>query len=398
MSSIEWAGVVALFPIGGLFGGLLGGRLCKSLGRRRTILYNTIVVILASALMALSINVWMLGLGRFIVGFASGIYTSAVPMYVSEISPTRYRGTFGALNQLSIVVAILVSQALGVPLSTVEGWRWLFAASIVPAAIQALTLPFSMDSPNFLVSRGRIDEAENSLKRLRGSQYVSEELESIVNAQNATRNQASMGIGELVMSVKLRKTLIIALGAQLAQQLCGINGVMQYSSTIFQVSFPEIDKQLTVGVGVINLIMTLISVYLMDRAGRRKLLLWSQFSMIAFSVLITVTFETGLNVLATILVALFVAAFAIGLGPIPWLLLPEIFPTYAVGAASSVCVATNWLSNFLVSLAFDPMFKAIGSYTFLPFAGISLLLGFMMAAMLPETKGRSLEEIVQILQ
>lgn len=398
MSSIEWSSVVALFAIGGLAGGLFGGKLCKFLGRRNTLLYNNTLCIIAGLIMALSLNPVMFGIGRILVGFACGVSTAAVPMYVAEISPTNYRGAMGTLHQLSIVFAILISQLLGLPFSTINGWRLLVGFTVVPSLIQLVTLPFCVKSPNYLASKGQINAAERSLKKLRASNSVREELESIMAAQVATTDNENLSFLQLFKSKSLRKALIIALSTQLAQQLSGINGVLQFSSSLFEKIAPGKEKQFTVGIGVTNLIATLLAVYLMDRAGRRSLLMLSQFGMAIVCTFIVVASVLKANLLTVILVFVFVAIFAVGLGPIPWLILPEIFPTYAISPASSISVMVNWGSNFVVSLVFETVLASIAPYSFLPFAAASFVLGLIIYFMLPETKGKSLDEVVSMLQ
>lgn len=301
MTQLEWSAVVAIFAVGGLFGGSLGGKFCKFLGRKNTIFYNNIITLSAGVLMAFSVNIWMFGLGRILVGFSSGIATGAVPMYVAEISPNRYRGAMGTLHQLAIVIAILCSQLLSLPLSTISGWRILMSLTIIPGALQMILFPFCVETPSYLASKGEISMAEKSLKRLRNSECVKDELDSILAAQVSTAEEANLSFVQLLRSSELRKALIIAVVAQLAQQLSGINGVLQFSSSIFEKIAPGQEKVFTVGIGVINLFSTVLAVLLMDRSGRRTLLLISQFGMAAISALVVVTSVVSWNLLTVAL-------------------------------------------------------------------------------------------------
>ncbi|KAI3647471.1 hypothetical protein MP228_007692 [Amoeboaphelidium protococcarum] len=398
MSTLEWGIVVAIFAIGGLFGGLLGGKLCNSLGRKKTLQFNTLILLASSILMGLSVDVITLAAGRLLVGFGCGVATSAVPLYISEISPIKQRGTLGTLNQLAVVIGILTSQVIGLWLSTVPGWRLLLSGAAIPAFIQLVALFFCPESPSYLVQRGKMYEAEMSLAKLRASRQVGLELDALVVSQRESSSESGdLSIAQLFTRKSLRKALIIGLTAQLAQQLSGINGVMQYSSSIFKDVFPGQEKLVTVGVGIVNLVSTLLSLALMDRAGRRILLLTSQLGIVALCIVVVAASLANSGILVVIAVALFTAMFAIGLGPIPWLIIPEIFPTYAVSPASSVSVCVNWLSNFLVSLLFEQMLMYLKAYTFVPFGAITFGTACVIFYMMPETKGRSVDEIASIL-
>jgi SP family facilitated glucose transporter-like MFS transporter 1 len=387
-----------MMPVGGLFGALYGGRASRKYGRKATLLYNTFVILGASLLMGLSVSPMMFGIARALVGIGAGVATATVSTYIAEISPIRYRGTLGTMSQMSIVVAILVAQLLGLPLSTVSGWRWLVAGSFVPAVLQCVFLMMCVETPSYLVSQGMVNAAERSLQRLRGTTDVTMELNSIIAGQNTMRESTNLSITKLLTSKVLRKALIVSLAAQFAQQFSGINGVLQYSTSIFEDLFPGQAQIITAGIGGINLLTTVLAVYLMDRAGRRVLLLTSQVGVGLSLFLVTFAMILNVDYVSVALVVAIVALFAIGLGPIPWLILPELFPTYAIGPAASICVTVNWLSNFLVSLLFKPLFSAMGPYAFLPFSVLTFALTAITFMMLPETKGRSLDEIVALLQ
>jgi sugar porter (SP) family MFS transporter len=400
MSKLVWGAVVAAFPLGGLFGGFMGAHICKSIGRRNTLFYNNFVFIVASLLMALAYTPAMLIGGRFIVGLGAGMGTAVAPMYLAEIPPIRYRGAIGALHQLAVVIGILLSQALGLVLSTSVGWRLLFGFSVLPSVLQILALPLCVESPRYLVLSGHADKARTALKKLRNQTEVEDELEYLVacHERDQAQNAQALTLAELVRRKSLRRALIIAIVAQLSQQLSGINGVMQFSTAIFKQIIGEANGALmTFIVGLVNLFMTLISVALMDKAGRRVLFLLSQFGMALVSALITLSAVYHFDAVTVTCVIAFVALFAIGLGPIPWLIMPEIFPTYAIASAASVGVTLNWVSNVAVSYAFEPVYELIGAWTFLIFAVFSFILGVIMYIILPETKGKSIDEVAETL-
>lgn len=395
MSKFEWGTVVAIFSIGGLIGGLFGGTLCQRIGRRMTLAVNNATFLLGGLLMALSVNIPMLVCGRFLVGVGAGVATAAVPMYTSEIGPVRYRGAIGTMHQLAVVSGILISQLCGLALSEYTLWRYLLALTCVPAIVQLACVSFLVETPGYLISEGRIDEAEPALRKLRDRVDVSQELGVLVAShekQVSISVGSSMSVWSLIKSTTHRRALILAIVAQLSQQLCGINGVIQYSTAIFQAIFGDLALTITVLVGVVNLLSTIVSVALVERAGRRPLFLSSQFGVAVVALCLTISSIYAVDILTACLVMLYVAFFAIGLGPIPWMIMGEIFNTNALGAASSIGVCVNWISSFAISLLFPIVMDGLETYTFLPFSGITLCFAVVIFFTLPETKGKSVEE------
>jgi SP family facilitated glucose transporter-like MFS transporter 1 len=229
-----------------------------------------------------------------------------VPVYIGEIAPTALRGTLGAAHQLAIVVGILCTQALGVPLSTPTTWRWLILLNLVPSLVQWFLLPLCAESPRFLLSSERKEEACRALRRLRGGDQaaVGVEFRGMMAARQQMSAETGDGGGLSAVSVwqllslrRFRKPLIIAITAQLAQQWSGINGVIQYSTNIFESFLGDQASLVTVVVGLVNLLTTIASMLLLDRAGRRALLLPSQFGMAALSALIVLSSINRVNFL-----------------------------------------------------------------------------------------------------
>lgn len=385
MSKAEWGTVVALFSLGGLVGGLFGGQVCKWIGRRSTLMWTNLFLMVGAVLLAFAYSGIWLGIGRFLVGIGCGAATAAVPMYVNEVSPVQWRGTLGALHQLAIVVGVVAGQALGVPLSTVLGWRLLFGFPVVPALIQGLLFPFCVETPRYLISRGKTELAKRALYRLRGRRPGTEEefdqlmgwettgsanappsakrsmetgrksmhdsdTEMLVNQEGEDKETRSLSLLQLFRAPQLRKPLLLAVSAQLAQQFSGINAVILYSSAIFSTIFGG-DSALiiTAILGIVNLIMTLVSVVLMDKAGRRVLLLISQFGMALISALIVVALLFKWKIFTVILMMSFIGTFAIGLGPIPWMIIAELFPTDAVAPAGMIAYIVNSSSDLMTA-------------------------------------------------
>ncbi len=240
-----------------------------------------------------------------------------MPMYVGEIAPLkyvlvvcnvnglvfRYRGSLGTLHQLAIVTGILASQLLGLPLSQPTLWRILFALTCVPSLVQLVLLPFCVETPRYLVSQARVNASKAALVRLRASPNILMELECIIASQEKellSSDGSSLNIFQLCASKTYRKALIVAITAQLSQQLCGINGVIQYSTSIFEALFGDFSSTMTVLVGVVNLVMTIISLILIERAGRRVLFLSSQTGVFIFSIIIVLSSVYRVDVLTAV--------------------------------------------------------------------------------------------------
>eukprot|EP00128_Syssomonas_multiformis_P015955 Colp12_sorted_trinity150504_noHs@26012 len=402
ISTIQWAIVVSAFAIGGLVSGSTGGLIAERFGRKKTMLLNNLTVLLAAGLTCFATHVGMLIAGRFVVGLASGMATVVVPMYLSEIAPVHLRGGFGTLNQLLVTIGIVVSQVLGFDsvLGTDSGWRYLFGVGVAASIYQVLTFPFFPESPIWLYRKGRESEAVDAVTRLRGvGADISGDLAELKASQaNRKEDDDHMTVGELFSSRLWRRPLIIGLGVQVVQQLSGINAVFYFSNSIFtdaKVSNPDIATAL---VGVVNVLCTLVCVWLMDKAGRRTLLMWGVGMMSVFYLLLSFTFiyrtaSDAMSYISIVAVMLLVFSFAIGPGAIPWLLIAEIFPSHGRGLAMGFAVATNWFANFLIGVSFESLKDALGDYVFLPFVALCVLFALFVYTLVPETKGKNDSEI-----
>lgn len=394
-----WGTIVGLFAIGGLLGGVIGGYLADLLGRKQLMMLNNIIFALGSLLMGFSTSTAMLGVGRVIVGMGSGISTLVIPLYIGEIAPINFRGSLGVLTQLSVTIGIFVSQIISIFMNSVPAWRWLLSMSLFIGAAQLILLPACVNSPRWLVMKGNNTEAKEALKKLRVGNTeteVNEELDSILEGQRTSGDTVTYL--DLFRNPSLRKPLIVGLTLQAIQQFSGINAVFYYSGDIFEKSAPEQAEILTASVGLLNVLLTFLSIVLMDKAGRRALLIFGEIGMIVVAILYTIAFSLDINWLGIVCTYAYVSAFAVGLGPIPFLILVEIFPTSAVGKAASLAIPINWGSNYLVAQLFPIMSDAISDYAFLPFAAVLTLAFFFTLKFVPETKGKSLEEISKFFQ
>ncbi|KAI8853810.1 general substrate transporter [Chytridium lagenaria] len=431
MDDWQWGFFVSVFLLGGIIGGLTGGYFTSSFGRRRVILLDNIAFVASGLLLAFAPSVWQLYLGRFIGGLGAGIGTVVVPLYISEVSPMDRRGAYGSFNQLAIVVGVLVSQVAGVWLSSTEGWRRLLGLTIVPSVIQGLLLSYAVESPKWLASRGLVHDTRKSLTLLRGPAYdIESELSEMLGASQSENDDVEsnpnpslrtdssttqliqdrpprtssaapskpLTVSELFAKRALRKPLIAAFALQVIQQFSGINAAVYYSTTIFTQSYPaETAIKLTLLVSFVNLIMTLISSSLIEKLGRRTLLLAAEIGMAAsaFAVIASVKLALGPLMIVAALMT-FVGSFGLGLGAIPWLILPELVPSYALGPASSICTGINWTASFALAQFFPILIGALGYDVFFLFGVILVGAAVFTKTYVPETKGLTPEEVAVV--
>ncbi|GAB1859400.1 Glucose transporter type 1 [Camponotus japonicus] len=402
---------VSIFAIGGMVGGFSGGTIANRFGRKGGLLLNNVLGIVGACLMGftkLAESYEMLFFGRFIIGVNCGLNTSLVPMYISEIAPLNLRGGLGTVNQLAVTVGLLVSQVLGIEqiLGTNEGWPVLLGLAICPAILQLLLLPVCPESPRYLlITKQWEEEARKALRRLRASNQVEEDIEEMRAEERAQQTESTISMTELICSPTLRKPLVIGVVMQLSQQLSGINAVFYYSTNLFTSSglTDESAKFATIGIGAIMVAMTLVSIPLMDRAGRRTLHLYGLGGMFIFSIFITISFLIKemidwMSYISVVSTLCFVMFFAVGPGSIPWMITAELFSQGPRPAAMSIAVLVNWMANFLVGIGFPSMKTSLENYTFLPFSAFLAIFWIFTYRRVPETKNKTFEEILALFR
>ena len=392
--------VVAIALAGAAIGAAAVGYLSDRAGRRRVILGAGLLFIAGAAISAVAQGVAVLVIGRFFVGLGIGVASMLTPLYLAEIAPAQDRGAIVSLNQLCITAGILVSYLVGYALAgATGGWRWMLALGAVPGLVLSLGMLVLPESPRWLAGHGRISDAEGVLRRLRGGADVSDELTTL--RRDIARENRKLASARELLSPRLRRPLIIGVGLAMFQQITGINTVIYFAPIIFQsagLSSAATSILATAGVGAVNVIMTIVSIRLIDRLGRRQLLYWSLGGMTVTLFVLSGAFFSGtsgdLAWIAVLSVAAYVGFFAIGLGPVFWLLIAEIFPLALRGRAMSLATVANWGFNLIVSLTFLNLVGAVGSSgAFLVYGVLSVVALAFIAMMVPETKGRSLEQI-----
>ncbi len=397
LSTFQEEVVVSAVLLGAVAGAAFGGKLADALGRRKLLIQVAILFTIGAIGTALAPTPTLLAIGRVVVGIAIGIASFTAPLYISEVSPPAIRGKLVSLNQLMITLGIVVSYLADYGLADKEAWRWMFGLAAIPALILLIGLFFVPESPRWLMGRSMEDQARAVLQRIRESSDVSAELAEIKEDLSLQEG----GWREL-LNVSLRRPLIIGIGLAIFQQFTGINTVIYYAPTIFQLAGLHSASAAilaTVGVGVVNVLLTIVALRILDRAGRRPLLLWGLVGMvISLGVLGAAFLLAGSSPivawLAVISLALYVACFAIGLGPVFWLLISEIYPLKIRGRAMGVATMMNWGSNLIVALMFLSLLHSLGrSATFWLYAVVGILAWFFVYRLVPETKGRTLEQI-----
>jgi len=392
--------VVAIVLAGAALGAAAAGSLSDQAGRRRVIMGAALLFMAGALISSMAQEVTLLLIGRFIVGLAIGVASMLTPLYLAEISPAAQRGAIVSLNQLCITLGILLSYVIGYAFADVaEGWRWMLGLGALPGIILGIGMHVLPESPRWLAGHGRAQDAGQVLKALRGSADISKEFDAL-RTDVAREGRETAGWRQL-LAPRLKRPLLIGIGLAMFQQVTGINTVIYFAPTIFQsagLSSAATSILATAGVGLVNVVMTIVSIRLIDRLGRRQLLYWSLGGMTATLLVLSAAFAMGasqeLAWIAMASVAAFVGFFAIGLGPVFWLLIAEIFPLALRGRAMSLATIANWVFNLAVSVTFLDIVAAVGSAgAFLAYAILSIGALIFIAMIVPETKGRSLEQI-----
>ncbi|KAM9708347.1 solute carrier family 2, facilitated glucose transporter member 2 [Menidia menidia] len=404
-----WSLSVAIFSIGGMFSSFLVGFVGDLRGRVKGMLMVNVLAIVAGLLMGLC-KMWlphiMVISGRAVMGFYCGLTSGLVPMYIGEIAPKAYRGALGTLHQLAIVVGILLSQVIGLDfvLGNDEMWPLLLGLSGAPAVLQCILLPLCPESPRYLyILLGKEQEARKSLLRLKGAYDPTPDLEEMKREKDEADREPRVSIRSLIFSSVYRQQLVVALMMHLSQQLSGINAIFYYSTAIFERAGVAQPIYATIGVGVINTVFTLVSVALVDKTGRRTLTLLGLGGMCccAFAMTLGLKLQDSFSWMSYVSMSaifLFVSFFEIGPGPIPWFIVAEIFSQGPRPAAIAIAGCCNWTSNFIIGMTFPYIQKWLDCYVFVLF-GV-LLLGFTVYIYfrVPETKGKTFEEIAAVFQ
>ena len=402
MNSSQEGIAVSIILLGAIFGVLFAGKLADSYGRKKAILLPSVLFTLGTIIVCLSSGLYSFMVGRFITGIAVGLISTTVPLYLAEIAPARLRGAFVCVHQLVVTMGILSAYLVNYSFADAGSWRSMFMVALIPSVFQFFLMLILCESPSWLLSQGLKEKADLALQKLRCDTRVHMEDQPCIKSAKSKQKQTLTG---LFRNDKIRYVLIIGIVLNMFQQITGINTVIYYAPKIFrEAGFQTIDIAIlaAIGLGIINVLATGVSVWLIDRMGRRKLLLLGLFGMLlSLQLLSSALFlKNGLTATLSVVALMgYIAFFAIGIGPVTFVLISEIYPLKIRGRAMGIAATTNWIFNFALSLVFLDLMRLMGSSgVFELFALLTLACIVFVYYCIPETKGKSLEEIESGLQ
>ena len=392
--------VVSAVLLGAMLGAALSGIVTDRFGRRKIIIVSAGIFGLGTLAASFAPSVIWLAAGRIIIGIAIGIASYSVPLYISEISPADRRGAIVSLNQLAITVGIVVSYFVDDIFAKVDsGWRYMFLAGVIPALVLGVGMFLLPRTPRWLMIKGRDEEARDVLQKIGTSDDIDKDLTEM---RENLGEESGGGWRELALPW-LRTPLIIGIGMMFFQQMTGINTVIYYAPTIFKMAgFTSNVTAIaaTIGVGILNVLMTVVAICIIDKLGRKPLLLGGLIGMTISLGILGLAFKeqaylgAALKWVSVGSLLLYIASFAISLGPIAWLIIAEIYPLKIRGLAMSIATFSNWGFNFIVASTFLTIVQVLGaSSAFFIYAFLSVVGWVFCYFYVPETKGHALEEI-----
>lgn len=398
--------------LGCLLGATMAGFLADRYGRKKLLVLSALIFFVSSWATGASTTLPAFIVARLVGGMAIGLAADLSPMYIAEVAPARIRGKLVTLNQLTIVLGILGAQIINVLIAEPvpegflatdilnswngqTGWRWMFWAVCVPSGIFFLLALFIPESPRWLASANRLEQARKVLRAIGGEDYAESEVASYTRASVSA--QEGKGGLSLLFSPQMRNVLLIGIVVAMFQQWSGTNVIFNYAQEIFQAAGYGISDVLMniVVTGIANLVFTFVAIYTVDRLGRKTLMLTGSIGLAGIYTLLGLSyFFEFKGVLMIVFVVLAIGFYAMSLGPVTWVLLSEIFPNKVRGVAMAVCTAALWIASFLLTYTFPFLNSGLGTGgTFLLYA-IICFCGFLFVwRRIPETKGKSLEEL-----
>jgi sugar porter (SP) family MFS transporter len=395
----EW--IVSVLLLGAILGAILSGYLADKISRKWTKVISGCIYVVGALGCAFAVSIPMLIGFRFILGLSVGTASFVAPLYISEVSPPRVRGGLVSFNQLMITAGILLAYLVNFAFASMpDGWRWMLGVGAIPGAALAIGMLTVPRTPRWLMEHGKEKEARDVLKRLRGSDPDADIDGEIAEIREAQETENATTIRDLLRP-NIRPLIWIGAGLAIFQQFVGINTVIYYAPTILSNTGLTDSASITqtVFVGVTNVVFTIVAVLLLDRVGRRRLLLIGTVGLTVAIIFLGVFFASpwlqhNASYLALVALIVYIAAFAVGLGPVFWLMISEIYPTGIRSKAMSLATVLNWAANFLVAGTFLSLIALISRQgTFFVFGALGILAILFFVWKVPETKDKSLEQL-----
>ena len=391
-----WEGfLTGSLALGCIVGCLLAGNIADRYGRKPGLIIAALIFAVSSIGIAFSASLTYFLVLRFAAGIGVGMASMLCPMYIAEVSPAEVRGRNVAINQLTVVIGILVTNLVNYFLADhgADSWRWMFGLGAVPSAVFLIGVTWLPESPRWLMKAGQPEKAKVILNKIGSPDFAEMTFKAVEKSLvGATKQSYAM-----VFEKAVRPAVVVGVTLAVFQQFCGINVVFNYTSTIFESVGANLNRQLfeTVAIGVVNLVFTLLAMWQVDKLGRRPLMLWGSLGLailyIVLAVLLQNQFPAGL---VSMVVLLAISTYAISLAPVTWVLISEIFPNKIRGVASSVAIVSLWGAYFILVFTFPILAKVLGTYgPFYLYAGICLAGFLFIKAKVKETKGQTLEEL-----
>jgi sugar porter (SP) family MFS transporter len=421
MTEAEFAVLSSMFVLGGFGGAITAGPISTSYGRLLAMRITSLFFVLGSVLETLAGTVPIMSIGRFLAGVGAGVSTVIVPLYISEVAPPKERGLFGSLTQVTINSGILITQTLGYFLSKGSLWRIILGVGACIGLLQGIGLFFVPESPAWLAAHKDPQVAIRTLQRIRGHGYsIDEEIEDweadkgdaeeerLLNSptlETTSRRESAagaksqkslphVGFFQVVRDPLYQPAIVAVIGIMFAQQFCGINSIMMYSVSLLSGVLPYSSAGVTILISIVNLVTTISCAPLADKIGRKVCLLLSIAGMGTMSLLLAISLRLELKILSAISVLLFVAFFATGLGPVPFMMASELVGQEAVGATQSWCLGANYVATFIVAQFFPILNTGLNErfggkgWAYFVFAGLAALSFGFVSWRVPETRGK----------
>jgi sugar porter (SP) family MFS transporter len=412
-SSTDWSFVVNAWIVGGMVGSLGCGYLSERFGRKRVLLANCAFMLAGAVVQAAASSVAVYVAGRFLAGVASGCATGMIGGYINEVSPPHLRNSLGICLQISLSIGILCVVCTFFFANTASGWRWIGGFPVVNAVLFLALAPWVMvESPVWLIANGKQLEAERVLARLYGEENVGLALQWMETSSSSSDGETTGMLSEdcgvvedasddgskqsvlmALVSPEFRLQLIIAVIIAAVHQLSGINAVFYYSSDIFKQAGISDDRIGSVIVNAVNVLPTFCTSYLAERFGNRRLLLVGMTDMFVSAIGMTVALSVSSPALSILFTATYVAGFAFSIGPLVYVVTADLFPSHLRSTALSLCICCNWCANLVIGIAFPYIADALDDLSFLPFVVILALFVLFTYKLVPETAGKTNQEI-----